>query len=99
VRGQQAAQQLLILKEETMAITIEDVMGAATHGVLRALDARRAGAQGGGQADATELSAEALVRSGFYVNVHIVAGGMPPGPPWGLNEALNPQPLPPGRAQ
>lgn len=84
-----------------MAVTIEDVVGAATQGVLRALDARRSAAIPGAQIEAAELSTTELVRSGFYVNVHIIAGGITPGPVYGAGAttALNPQPLPPGRSQ
>ena len=74
-----------------MAITVEELVGAATTGVLRALDARRAGAKGVG-IDAADFSVAGLMRSGFYVDFRIRAGGFP-----GVLEqvALNPQPLPP----
>jgi len=71
-----------------MAVTIDDFVEAATNGVIRALDARRAGQEGA----STRLSTESLVRSGFVVDIHIRAGGIPGGPPI---EQLNPQPLPP----
>jgi hypothetical protein len=62
-----------------MAVTIDDVVEAATTGVLRALDARKAGRESAA-AQTEDLSATALVRSGFYVNFHIVCGGFPPFP-------------------
>jgi hypothetical protein len=76
-----------------MPTAIEDVLESATNGVLRALDARRAGSQG------STLDTVALVRSGFFVDVHIRCGGFPPFPPGSspaTEVALNPQPLPPG---
>jgi hypothetical protein len=77
-----------------MPATVDDIMEAATNGVIRALDARKAGQK----TESVTTSASDLVRSGFYVNVHIIAGGYPPGPPWEMlrAQALNPQPLPPG---
>jgi hypothetical protein len=76
-----------------MPVTVDDIMEAATNGVIRALEARKAGQK----ADSVATSAGDLVRSGFYVNVHIIAGGYPPVPPWEVlrAQALNPQPLPP----
>jgi hypothetical protein len=59
-------------EERLMAVAIEDVLEAATNGVLRALEARKAGAT------AEDLSATALIRSGFYVDLHIIAGGITP---------------------
>jgi hypothetical protein len=73
-----------------MAVTIDDVVEAATNGVLRALDARKA-AHERAAAHPEDLSATALVRSGLYVAFHIVCGGYPPFPvPQG------PPPLAPG---
>jgi hypothetical protein len=74
-----------------MAVTVEDIMEAATNGVLRALDARRAGGKGAA-ADVSDRSVAGLVRSGFNVDFYIRAGGYPG--PW-VQAALNPQPLPP----
>jgi hypothetical protein len=74
-----------------MPTAVEDVIEAVTNGVLRALDARRAKQKTADVADATA----SLVRSGFFVDVHIRAGGFPPGPVWEAQAALNPQPLPP----
>ena len=70
-------------------VAIEDVVHAAAKGVLRALDARGAGAA---------ISAAELVRSGFVVDFSIRAGGIPAAllrP--GASVELSPQPLPPGR--
>jgi hypothetical protein len=65
-------------------VSIDDIVEAAAHGVLRALQAR--------QARAAELSVPELVRAGFVVDVIIRAGGIPAA---GILSALNPQPLPP----
>jgi|RhiMetdeSRZDD1v2_1073273.scaffolds.fasta_scaffold1338121_2 uncharacterized protein YbjT (DUF2867 family) len=77
-----------------MAVTIDDLFEAAANGVIRALEARKAGQQS--LTDVADASTAALVRSGFFVDVHIRAGGIP-----GVFEQpqafLNPQPLPPGR--
>jgi len=62
-------------------VAVADVVEAAAHGVLRALEARKLGV-----ANAAEL-----VRSGFAVDFIIRAGGIPPA----LMSSLNPQPLPP----
>lgn len=73
-----------------MAVTIDDVVEAATNGVLRALDARKATHERAA-AHPEDLSATALARSGFFVGFHIVCGGFPPFPiPQG------PPPLGPG---
>jgi hypothetical protein len=69
-----------------MPTAVEDVVQAAASGVLRALDARKAGQE---VADTVEL-----VRAGFVVSVVIRAGGIPG--PISEQVALNPQPLPPG---
>jgi hypothetical protein len=58
---------------------LQDIVAAAAEGAIRALGAR-------------ELGATELVKSGFVVDVHIRAGGIPP------VEYLNPQPLPPRSA-
>lgn len=68
-----------------MPTSVEDVMESVATGVLRALDARRAGAR---EAE----TANQLVRSGFNVSIVLRCGGYP------IEDivALNPQPLPPG---
>jgi hypothetical protein len=66
-----------------MPTPVEDLVQAAASGVLRALEARKAGQE---VADTLEL-----VRAGFVVSVVIRAGGIP-----GPISELNPQPLPPG---
>jgi hypothetical protein len=66
-----------------MAVTIEDIVGAAASSVLRALDARRAGAKGA-VTETEDLSTAALVRSGFHVDFRIICGG-PRVPPWELS--------------
>ena len=78
-----------------MAVTIDDVIEAATNGVIRALDARKA-TQHGAVTEVADLSTAGLVRSGFFVGVHIIAGGIRPGPPLEDQAFLSPQPLPPG---
>jgi hypothetical protein len=77
-----------------MAVTIDDVVEAATNGVIRALDARKSAPQSA-LTEAADVSTAGLVRSGFFVGVHIIAGGIRQGP---LEDQafLNPQPLPPG---
>jgi len=65
-----------------MAVTVDDIAESAAAGVLRALNARKEGVPAG----ATEL-----VRSGFFVDISIRAGGR-------ILE-LNPQPLPPVRPE
>jgi hypothetical protein len=80
-----------------MAVTVDDIIEAATNGVIRALDARKAG-QKEAVTEVADVSTAGLVRSGFFVGVHIIAGGYPPGPPWEAQALLNPQPLPPGAA-
>jgi hypothetical protein len=80
-----------------MPVTVDEIVEAAAKGVLRALEARQAGAQ----RVATTPDLSALVRSGFFVDIHIRAGGITPGPIWtsGVEAALNPQPLPPGKSE
>ena len=58
----------------TPNIALQDIVAAAAEGAIRALGARKVGA------------AE-LIKSGFAVDFHIRAGGIP--------VYLNPQPLPP----
>jgi hypothetical protein len=77
-----------------MAVTIDDVIEAATNGVVRALDARKA-AQQGAVTEVADVSTAGLVRSGFFVGVHIIAGGLPAAGPVEGQALLNPQPLPP----
>jgi hypothetical protein len=78
-----------------MAVTIDDVMEAATNGVIRALEARKANPRSA-LTEAGDVRTEDLVRSGFFVGIHIIAGGIRPGPPSEEQAFLNPQPLPPG---
>lgn len=67
----------------TNSVTIDDVVGSAANGVLRAFEARKIGTE--------RLTIDRLVNAGFVVRFEIWAGG-----PWvrGISE-LNPQPLPP----
>ena len=67
-----------------MPTAVEDLLESVASGVLRALDARAEGAR-------KLSSTEALVRSGFNVEILIRAGGIPPD----VMSELNPQPLPP----
>jgi hypothetical protein len=55
-----------------MAVTIDDVIEAATNGVIRALDARKA-TQQGAVTECHDVSTGHLVRSGSYIVV-----GAPP---------------------
>jgi hypothetical protein len=61
-------------REDNMPVTIDDMMEAAAAGVLRALDARRAG--GARSEDVASAAPEGLVRSGFGVNIVITCGGL-----------------------
>jgi hypothetical protein len=73
-----------------MSTSIEDILESATNGVLRALEARKAGSK------ESAVDAANLVRSGFFVDVRIRAGGIPPAQLTPATEVdLNPQPLPP----
>ena len=56
-------------------ISLQDIVAAAAQGALRGIEARK-------------LGADELLRNGFFVDIHVTAGG------W-LLKALNPQPLPP----
>lgn len=60
-------------EEITSSISLQDVVSAAAQGALRGIDARKIGAQ-------------ELIRSGFVVDIRVIAGGI---------QFLNPQPLPP----
>jgi hypothetical protein len=60
-----------------MAATIDDVIEAAANGVIRALEARKAGRTDTAAA-VSDVSTEGLVRSGFIVGFHIIAGGITP---------------------
>ena len=74
-----------------MPTAVEDILESATNGVLRALDARKAGSK------ETAIDTATLVRSGFFVDVRIRAGGIPQSQFTSQAEpALNPQPEPPG---
>lgn len=57
-------------------ISIDEVVEAAAAGVLRALDARQAAAGGAGTVRAN-LDVHELIRSGFFVDFVIRAGGNP----------------------
>lgn len=72
-----------------MPTNVEDILESAATGVLRALDAREAGAAGG---PAARVTASELVHSGFNVSVMIRAGGLPRWP-W-ESEASSPQTQP-----
>jgi hypothetical protein len=76
-----------------MAVSIDDVIEAATNGVIRALDARKTGHKGA-LTEVADVSTAGLVRSGFFVGFHIIAGGYP-GPIPEAQALLSPQPLPP----
>lgn len=73
-----------------MPVNVEDIAEAAAAGVLRALDARSSGQK------TARTDTAGLIASGFFVDVHIRAGGIRALP--GLEADLNPQPLPPGIA-
>jgi hypothetical protein len=59
----------------TQSATQSFSAAAAAQGALRGIEARKIGA-------------DELIRSGFFVNIHIICGGYP-------LQFLNPQPLPP----
>ena len=61
-----------------MAVTVDDIVEAAANGVIRALEARKAG-QSGLETAAMTSSANLtdLVSAGFFVSVTIRAGGIP----------------------
>ena len=61
-----------------MPVTIDELFEAAASGVLRALEARKAGSPN--MTDISDLSVAGLVRSGFSVGINITAGG--PWWPW-----------------
>jgi hypothetical protein len=70
------------MPEDTKAaskIAVQDIVAAAAQGALRGIEARKIGA-------------DELIRSGFFVNIHIICGGYP-------LQFLNPQPLPPAPVQ
>lgn len=69
-------------------VAIDDIIEAAAKGVLRVLDARKAGEIATGDTPG-------LVRAGFSVQFAIRAGGIP-GPLASVGADLNPQPLLPG---
>jgi hypothetical protein len=58
------------MDEKLVSITVNDLVAATTYGVLRALDARMEGVEKAPTLD--------LVQSGFYVDIHIIAGGIRP---------------------
>lgn len=75
-----------------MAITVDDVVEAAAQGVLRALDARKAGQK---NLEKEAIGTAGLVRSGFFVDFRGRCGGYP----FSIGQiGLNPQPLPPRSA-
>lgn len=56
------------MTEKGNPIILDDLFTATANGVLRAMEARQAGA--------AKTSTVDFIRSGFYVNIHIVAGGL-----------------------
>ena len=66
------------------SIALDDILAASASGVLRALDARGAGATARGPG----ITSLDLVRNGFTVDIRIIAGGFPL--PW-LDKALQMQ--------
>lgn len=52
------------MDEEIKAVSIDDLFAASAAGVLRALNARE------------QASGLDFVRSGFFVDIHIIAGGL-----------------------
>lgn len=59
----------LAKKEIILAVTIDDVIEAATNGVIRALDARKA-TQQWPLTEVADVSTAGPVRSGFTVDLH-----------------------------
>ena len=62
---------------EKTKISIDEVVESAAAGVLRALDARQAAAGGAAGVGVPRLDMHELVRSGFFVDIVIRAGGFP----------------------
>jgi hypothetical protein len=63
-----------------MAVTVDDIVEAAANGVIRALEARKAGQSNLAEAAVTTTSGvnlTDLVSAGFFVSVTIRAGGIP----------------------
>lgn len=66
------------MPDQTVKITVDDIVAAAGSGALRAMSAR-----GGGPAADEKIGIDRLVASGFGVRFEIWAGGWPG--PWGPN--------------
>ena len=60
------------MAEKVSPVVLDDLVAASASGVLRALDARKIGLE--------RISAVDLIKSGFIVDIHIIAGGFPG--PW-----------------
>jgi hypothetical protein len=60
------------MAEKGNPVLLDDIFTASANGVLRAIEARQAGAE--------RLTVSDLVRSGFGVHIHIIAGGIFGGP-------------------
>lgn len=56
------------MTEKINPVLLDDIVASSAHGVLRALEARQAGAE--------KLSTADLLRSGFGIHFHIIAGGI-----------------------
>jgi hypothetical protein len=58
------------MPKKNKPVGIDDLIATSAEGVLRALDARKAGAE--------KLSTAELIKSGFTVDIHIICGGIQP---------------------
>jgi hypothetical protein len=56
------------MAEKANPVMLDDIFTASANGVLRAIEARQAGAE--------RLTVTDFVRSGFGVHIHIIAGGI-----------------------
>lgn len=68
-------------------VLIDDVIESAANGVIRALDARSAG-QERSLTEVANATAAGLVKSGFFVDIRIIAGGYPAGGPLNQSQGL-----------
>ncbi|HEV7842948.1 MAG TPA: hypothetical protein VGO69_04585 [Pyrinomonadaceae bacterium] len=58
------------MEERNKTVSLDDIVTATTNGVLRAMESRNIGSGVG-------VSASDLIRSGFRVDIRIIAGGPP----------------------
>ena len=58
------------MPDKVNSVGVDDLIATSAEGVLRALDARKIGAE--------KVALTDLVKSGFIVDIHIIAGGISP---------------------